>query len=136
MAYDLTFSLLDLFGDGDQQETAEAIGDMVNALALIDARWLRARPAAPLLYQAGLRYQPEPPGQERWQNVAAVLARRTFFDCEDICAWRLAELRIRGIDVRPYVTWSRLPNGEDLYHVRVLWPDGRIEDPSRVLGMP
>ncbi len=57
-------------------------------------------------------------------------------NCEDLACWRAAELRVRhGIKAQPTFTWKQRPNGGYLYHIQVQLPDGRKEDPSRVLGM-
>ncbi len=40
-----------------------------------------------------------------------------------------------GIRAKPYAKWRRGPKGNYHYHALVLLPDGRIEDPSLVLGM-
>jgi hypothetical protein len=57
-------------------------------------------------------------------------------NCEDLACWRVAELRTRfGIDARPTFTSQVRPDGSHLYHILVRLPDGRIEDPSRRLGM-
>jgi hypothetical protein len=57
-------------------------------------------------------------------------------NCEDLACWRAAELRVRyGIQAEPTFIWKLRPNGGYLYHILVKLPDGRIEDPSRTLGM-
>jgi hypothetical protein len=56
-------------------------------------------------------------------------------DCDNVAAWRCAELREHGIDAKPYITWRKRPDGGTTYHVVVLWPDGTHEDPSLLLGM-
>lgn len=56
-------------------------------------------------------------------------------DCDNLAAWRTAELRELGIDAMPYITWRRRADGGMTYHVIVLWPDGSSEDPSLLLGM-
>lgn len=57
-------------------------------------------------------------------------------NCEDLACWRAAEYRVRyGINAIPTFIWKVRPNGGHLYHILVKLPDGRIEDPSRALGM-
>ncbi len=56
-------------------------------------------------------------------------------NCEDLACWRAAELRVRGIRARAFFTRDRRSDGTTLYHIMVKLPDGRIEDPSRQLGM-
>lgn len=40
-----------------------------------------------------------------------------------------------GIPAKPFAKWRRGPGGNYHYHALVLMPDGRLEDPSLVLGM-
>lgn len=84
----------------------------------------------PSLYGSGVRYRREPKGTEHWQTAPEVLSRG-YGDCEDLAAWRAAELRVAGIPAQAYV----LRTGPKLFHAVVRYPDGRIEDPSKKLGM-
>lgn len=90
---------------------------------------LQRRPLPPL-YAAGVRYQREPRGRERWQLPRETF-RRGVGDCEDLSIWRAGELQRAGVDAWPLVYRS----GRRTLHVVVAWPDGTIEDPSRILGM-
>lgn len=83
----------------------------------------------PLLYASGVRYQRER-GTEHWLGPVDVL-RLGAGDCEDLVAWRVAELRQQGINAAPHC-YAPAPG---LVHCVVRWPDGSIEDPSRKLGM-
>lgn len=67
-------------------------------------------------------------------------------DCEDLACWRAAELNIRyGIPAVPFFREQKLPDGKYLYHILVKWPpgvygdksypEGYVEDPSRIKGM-
>jgi hypothetical protein len=56
-------------------------------------------------------------------------------NCDNVAAWRAAELRELGISARPYITWRQRADGGTTYHVVVLFPDGTHEDPSLLLGM-
>jgi hypothetical protein len=111
---------------------------LLDALVEIDELILRSIPGLPSLYRSGVRYQREPLGVEDWCDVLEVI-RQGFADCEDLASWRVAELRVRhGINARPYVKKPKLvgPNRSVLmYHIQVQLPDGRIEDPSKRLGM-
>jgi hypothetical protein len=40
-----------------------------------------------------------------------------------------------GVRAKPYAKWRRGPQGNYHYHALVYLPDGRLEDPSLVLGM-
>lgn len=128
----------------------------VNVAQLLGLAALGKRP--PLLYQSGVRYGEEPPGREWWQtvvdNLGEVGKSPSHTDCEDIAAHRTAELRVlpiyfcpapllpavaralnsgamQGIPARTICVRT----GTRVYHAVTQWPDGRIEDPSRVLGM-
>lgn len=72
-------------------------------------------------------------------------------NCEDLAAWRAAELRVAGFDCEPVLKWQWIPRdqmlaagypaahvprkGVWLVHCLVRYPDGQIEDPSKILGM-
>lgn len=59
-------------------------------------------------------------------------------NCEDLACWRTAELREdphRPVKAKPFAKWRRKPDGAYAYHALTLLPDGRLEDPSLVLGM-
>jgi hypothetical protein len=57
-------------------------------------------------------------------------------NCEDIACWRAAELDVRHrISARPIALEQKRPDGGMLYHIVVRYPNGQIEDPSKILGM-
>lgn len=98
-------------------------------------RRARKRAPFPLLYASGVRYRREAAPSsglraERFQIIPDVLRARAG-DCEDLSAWRVAELRLSGVRAIPWI----IRTGARLYHVQVKYPDGRIEDPSKRLGM-
>lgn len=84
----------------------------------------------PPLYGGSIRYVREPIGRERWQTAEETAARGQG-DCEDLAAYRVAELRKQGVDATILIRVVR----HELWHVLVQWPDGRTEDPSAKLGM-
>lgn len=131
----ITFCL-DLFqGAKEQALSHKALCTLLTALTLIDIDYLRAHPEIPPLYEAGVRYEEEPIGQEDWQDAATTFRMR-YGDCEDLACWRAAEYNVRyGIAAKPTFTYKIRGNGSYLYHITVRLPDGRIEDPSRRLGM-
>lgn len=100
------------------------------ALVALDVLYLATHPDAPRLYDSGVRYRPEPRGSEEWVTVPDLL-QRGWGDCEDLAAWRCAELRLEGERATPCVRRS----GPATYHALVCREDGSIEDPSRVLGL-
>lgn len=97
--------------------------------------YLRLYPETAPLYESGVFYARE---SERWREageerfvVIPLCFQTRGIDCDDAVAWRCAELQEQGINAEPHVYQT----GEDLYHCVVRYPDGRIEDPSRILGM-
>jgi len=143
MPYRVTF-VLGAF-DGDRRSEArkilrhQSLYECLHALTRIDLRIiLAAHGKIPLLYESGVRYEAEPEGQEDWLDVLSCLSERDAgrgSDCEDLASWRAAELQAQGIAAHPVFVWRKMNNGSHLYHIVVRWPDGRIEDPSRKLGM-
>lgn len=133
--YRVTF-VLDLFkGPEEQEQSHKALRWLLLSLMQIDVDFLRAHPEAPNLYDAGVRYQEEPPGREDWQDIPTTIQLKNG-DCEDLSCWRAAELRVRhNIQAEPTFIWKLRKGGGYLYHIQVKYPDGRIEDPSRRLGM-
>lgn len=130
----LTFAL-DLLNGPTSKLDHRALAIMLECLTELDALWLAENPDAPLLYDSHVHYMEEPPGQEDWQDVPTCL-RMGVADCEDLCAWRAAELRVRfGVDARPVFTEKKRADGGSLYHILVEFPDGTIEDPSKLRGM-
>lgn len=86
----------------------------------------------PWLYDAGVWYQREPRGEERWLTPTQALERGAA-DCEDLAAWRAAELVVSGED--PYARAVVLRSGPHTWHAVVSRQDGTFEDPSAALGM-
>jgi len=131
--YRVTF-VSDLFGSRrDPAESIEVLQVLLDTLTSIDLLYL-ARHRVPHLYTAGVRYERETGGRENWQEIATTLRLRRG-DCEDLGCWRAAELQHAGIKARAFPRAKRRDDGSTLYHILVRHPDGRIEDPSRQLGM-
>lgn len=133
--YRITFAL-DLFNGAESREASRLVlGELLRSLVNICRIQIRFNPQLPLLYQTAIKYMEEPPGQEDWQDPPTTLAMG-FGDCEDISCWRVAELNERfKIDAVPAFKEQMRPDGSLLYHIVVLYPDGRIEDPSAIMGM-
>lgn len=112
--------------------TPSALRALMRALVEIDMDQIRQRPHLPRLYDSGARYRTEP--EEGFADVLTTY-RRGWGDCEDLAAWRVAELRIAGENARPAFQLRTFASGPPLYHLLVARADGRFEDPSRRLGM-
>lgn len=109
--------------------SSETLEAMLEGLVRLNAVLL-ARSQLPPLYRAGVRYRRER-RTENWKNCEQIFAAG-YGDCEDLCAWRAAELRMAGeIEAQVIVEKS----GPRLWHVLVRRASGDIEDPSAILGM-
>lgn len=116
-----------------------AIEAAVETLARANEAYLRAHPNTPALAKSGVEYQRErrPRGTpENWQGIEDII-REGHGDCEDLSAWRIAELRNRGVRAKPHVIRAN-PNRDGRWHIMVaVYRRGRrtVEDPSKELGM-
>lgn len=103
---------------------------MLEGLTVLDMVLMERAGGLPSLYSSGVRYRPEPSGRERWLNAAELLAVGVG-DCEDLGAYRAAELRRQGVAARAVA----IRTGRKKFHTVVLLPDKTFEDPSVRLGM-
>lgn len=101
----------------------------IEGLARLDEEILSIADFPPL-YKSGVRYRKESP--DTWRHVDDVFSSG-WGDCEDLSAWRVAELRVSGVDPDAHVYVYR--SGPRRYHAVVARGDGTIEDPSLRLGM-
>ena len=92
--YRITFVLDSFQGKHDRQQSNRQLYILLQALVAANEEYLRNHPEAPMLYDSGVRYMEEPPGQEDWQDIPTCLKMRAG-DCEDLACWRVAELRVR-----------------------------------------
>lgn len=117
---------------------------MANVFIMRRAR-AEGRPL-PRLYESGVRFEPEP-NQGIWEDFADCLTvlSRNWGDCDDLVAYRCAELIETGEDpkARVKIYWRKQtkPDGTktNVYHAEVRRSNvsrfGPAEDPSRFLGM-
>jgi hypothetical protein len=80
----------------------------------------------------GIKWKPEPPGEEHFDHAGTVL-RRKWGDCDDLAPWQAASLRVTGED--PNATAIVRRSGPKRWHAIVRRGDGSIDDPSRAAGM-
>jgi len=105
----------------------------------------RGRPIPPL-YESGVEYQRERGPGEEFADVLTVL-RRGWGDCDDLVAWRIAELLEEGHRAGARIYW-RAKKPPFKMHAQVRhaprckcsmchgrYARGRVEDPSRFLGL-
>lgn len=79
-----------------------------------------------------VRWQPEAPGEERFDHARTVL-NRGHGDCDDLAPWRAASMRATGED--PGARAVMKQKSPTLWHCVVQKSDGQIEDPSIEAGM-
>lgn len=113
------------------------IRPFLNALCAANVAYLRRYPRTPKLYQSGVVYRREAivSGRrlEEWRDIPTILTSG-FGDCEDLACYRVAELRVQGVQARPVVRWRRKPDSGILYHI-IVGIGNKREDPSARLGM-
>lgn len=130
-------------GPHDERDAALSMRAIVHSCDFLfrcDVDYLLAYPngQVPRLYESGVFYQtPESPcGGDVWQDIPTLL-KRGFGDCKDLACYLAAERCVFDrIYCKPIVRRRWISDDFALYHVVVMYPDGSIEDPSEVLGMP
>lgn len=93
---------------------------------------LRRNPSLPPIYTSGVGYRTE--GNRSTWKLADEVYTSGVGDCEALSTWRAAELRVSGED--PDARARTYRTGSSKFHAVVQLGDGRIEDPSLILGMP
>ena len=106
---------------------ASVLRHLVEAMAICDEEYLRAH-NIPLLYDSGVRYVRDSRFEQQWWDVPAVLSKG-YADCKALSAWRLAELRIMGINARLRITYTQA----DGFHITIEY-GLETEDPSAILA--
>ncbi len=115
----------------------------IEPLVYANEEWLRRNAGAPSIYESGVIYQDQAPvidpfdddeETDWWQDTARLLETGAG-SCEDLAAWRVAELHLAGETSAQLDVIAQETGNDVLYHVRVKREDGSIEDPSVVLGM-
>jgi hypothetical protein len=82
--------------------------------------------------RVGVKWKPEPPGQEHFDHAGKVIARK-WGDCDDLAPWHAASLRTSGKDPEARAVARR--SGPHRWHAVVQRSDGSIDDPSKAAGM-
>lgn len=144
-------------------ELAQDAAELVIKSNMIEMREAarRGKPFPPL-YESGIVYEREPPdGFEEFADYETML-ERGWGDCDDLVCARAAELRCQGVACTVRIYWrffsaetgervnekvieangGAMPRGVfAVMHVELRhppskdYPKGRIEDPSRHLGL-
>jgi len=118
----------------DQHVSPEVVEPLLEAGARLNQKLIVAgqAPTFTEALQEGVRWQPEPPGLERFDHAAAVHGRG-HGDCDDLVPMRVAELRETGED--PHAIGRIMRTGKKTWHAYVERGDGSWEDPSEEAGM-
>lgn len=113
----------------DIPPSEEALEGFLEGMTSLNTGIIRAE-GLPSVYEVA-RYRREPRGREQWYHASKV-AEQGFGDCEDLAAYRAAELRVfEGEPARVVVQRT----GQKTLHAVVERADGTIEDVARALGM-
>ncbi len=131
----ITFDLQLFKGPEDEERSRQALLWLMLALMKINEGYIEQYDP-PKLYDTRVVYKAEK-RREQWADIPTVL-RQGYGDCEDLAAWRSAELRAEGVDAMPYIKWAKKGKRTTFHSLtRITLPDGSevIEDPSRALGM-
>jgi hypothetical protein len=122
-------------------QNGRAIQWALNELFTRDLAILASNPRFPHLYSSGVRYKSEP-----WVGVieefaaAPIVLARGWGDCDDLAAWRAAEIVTRlGVRAHPLVVETpQSRKGARAWHCVVIIEHKNkklLEDPSALLGM-
>lgn len=135
MSFSLTMRLGGWGADTPPADIARVVELTIEALATANVAQMRAN-AFPALSSGSIRYDIEE-SQELFDDATTLAARRSG-DCDDLAAYRLAELWVAGeVRARARVRWQSDPSQEIPwgFHALVMRADGSIEDPSLECGM-
>ena len=106
------------------------VANLVEALTSVNIAFLKSHETV-RLYESEVRYELMP---WTWLDIPAILTRKRA-DCKSLVAWRLAELRVEeSEDARIHFVVQKARE-HTVFHVQIQRANGRIEDPSRRLGM-
>lgn len=130
----ITFNLPHVFHESASEvEDAETLQVMLEALIGVNRVYLRHHPDTKSLYRSGVVYG----RTKEWESIPAAMARGVA-DCKTVTAWRIAELREKGVKCRPVFRFRVRRDGGKNVHILVAQDNQSAdfwEDPSKVLGM-
>lgn len=113
----------------DIPPSPEVLEAFLEGMTALNTAIIRAEDL-PSVYEVA-RYRREAKGREDWRH-AGIIERSGYGDCEDLAAYRAAELRVfDGEAARVKVVRT----GKKTLHAVVERADGSIEDVARALGM-
>jgi hypothetical protein len=128
---EVTFKLHLFQTEEDRDYSRRRLLWLLESLCQINRIYLELYPDTLPLYQSNIVYAVE--DGEIFRDIPSIMDDGCG-DCDCLSGWRIAELQAIGINARPYLKWRR-ENGKTIFHALVMWPDGKVEDPSLALGM-
>ena len=127
----IVFDLPHVFHEqSSSEEDAIVLRTSLEYLIALDLAYLRYHPTESLYRNRGVVYG----RTTEWDAIPAIVARG-YADCKSLSAWRIAELRLQGLQADPTFRWFVRPEGGKGFHILVRLPGYRFEDPSRLKGM-
>lgn len=119
--------------DANRDEKEAILNAALESVTQADlAQLARGAPTAREGIARGVRWKPEPPGDEHF-DLAGTVLKRGWGDCDDLAPWHAASLRLTGEDPEAYAFVR--PSGPNRWHAVVQRSDGRVDDPSKAAGM-
>ncbi len=112
-------------GDGYAQVSEDRIkyiSESLETLSKIDKAYLERHKDTPALYNSGVKLAPTYETLDIYTALANGAA-----DIDTLVCWRVAELRVQGIDAKPHIVEIKRPYGK-VYTCVVKMPDDTIED--------
>lgn len=121
-------------GDLNRDEIEASINAALESVTAANEGLLRRGKAPPFAHalRSGVRWRPEPPGDEHF-DLASTVARRRWGDCDDLAPYHAADLRVRGVDPEAFAFVR--PSGPGRWHAVVQRSSGKVDDPSKAAGM-
>jgi hypothetical protein len=116
----------------EEHASPDVVDAALEAVTRTDEQLLASGKVPPFSPDTGVRWRPEPMGDEHFDNASIVLGRG-WGDCDDLAPWRAASLRHSGED--PGAFARVIPSGPSTYHAVVQRSDGSLDDPSVAAGM-
>ena len=118
----------------DHNISADIVDHALEAVTRTNERLIEEGrvPLADEAIRRGVKWQPEPPGDEHFDHALTVV-KRGHGDCDDLAPYKAASLRVTGED--PDARATIIPSGKNKWHAIVERSDGSIDDPSADAGM-
>lgn len=105
--------------------------EFLGALVFLNRLLIQQKLVGPI-YSSGVVYRHEPPGVEEFAD-ALTCTQRGWGDCDDLAAWRVAELNEMGIAATLRFEAAPVRRRDWLVHCVVALPDGSREDPTKLV---